>query len=176
MSRASKCNEYILRVNLKSGTDVRRFCEVRVNHKDEIYVLQPCKGGSVKISHHESGQRHMKVGNGPAMFVMQLDSPKWIRSEDSAWSQSFENFADLLLYNGEPADAVFDIELPPVSAGTIAFAEVSIGRCFDPAGWTMDEVQQATLQQSVFKVPASVFVYRVRTAACARLGVRVSLN
>ena len=155
MSRASTTNEYVLRVNLKSGSAVRRFCQVRVDHEDNVYVFQPRKGGSVKISYHESGQKHLKIGSSPAMFVMQLDGPEWIRTEEPVWSKSFENFADLLPYDREPADAVFEIELPPVSADTIALAQVSIGRFFDPTGWTMGGVQQATLQQKVFKVPAS---------------------
>jgi len=89
------------------------------------------------------------------MFVMQRDRPGWIRREEHIWSKSFENFAALLPYEGQPADAVFDIELPPLSVDTIAFAEVSIGRFFDPTGWTMDGVEQATLQQKIFKVAAT---------------------
>ena len=55
MSRAPDPSEYVLRVNLKDGSNVRRFCEVRVKGKD-VYIYQPRKGASVKVSYHESGE------------------------------------------------------------------------------------------------------------------------
>jgi len=55
MSRTAAADEYVLRLNLKSASDVRRFCEVHVQESD-VYVLQPKKDGSVKISYHESGK------------------------------------------------------------------------------------------------------------------------
>jgi hypothetical protein len=72
------------------------------------------------------------------------------------WSKSFENFSGLLPYNNEPADATYEIDLPPLPyVDRIIFAQVSIGRFFDPKGWTMDGVIQSTLQQQVFRVPIS---------------------
>jgi hypothetical protein len=65
------------------------------------------------------------------MFVMQLDRPEWLRSNEDVWSQSFENFADLLPYKGEIADAIYDIDLPALPYDDkIVFAQVSIGRFF----------------------------------------------
>jgi hypothetical protein len=48
---------------LKDGADVRRFCEVQV--KDgEVYIFQPRKRQSVKVSYHKSGRMHVKSGVG----------------------------------------------------------------------------------------------------------------
>jgi hypothetical protein len=104
MSRATDPSEYVLRVDLKDGSDVRRFCEVRVKGKD-VYIHQPRKGESVKVSYHESGQKRVRIGqSGPIMPPMHLDS---------------------------------------------------VGRSFDPEGWSMDGVDQVTLKQEVFLVPHS---------------------
>jgi len=90
------------------------------------------------------------------MFVIHLDRPEWIRSEEKVWSKSFENFNDLLPYNEQPADAVFAIDLPTIAyVGTITFAKVSIGRFFDPEGWSIDGMKQSTLKQQMFTVPIS---------------------
>jgi hypothetical protein len=94
---------------------IRRFCQVRVDQNDNVYVFQPHKGGSVKVGYHESGQKHLKIGNGPALFTMHLDRPEWIHSEEAVWAKSFENFAQLLKYDGEQADALFEFELFPFS-------------------------------------------------------------
>src|SRR5262245_34276590 len=151
--RKGSSNGFTLCVNLRAGADVRRFCQVHVSQNDDVYVLQPRKGKSVKVSYHESGQRHVKIGQGPPMFVMRLDKPEWILQEERVWSQSFENFKDLLPYRGEPANAVFEIDLPTTPhLNAITFAQVSIGQFFDPEGWSMDEVVQNTLKQQVFRV------------------------
>ena len=97
MSRTKTADRYIARINLTSGSDVRRFCEVHIDDSDDVYVFQPRKGGSVKVSYHESGQRHLKIGSGPAMFVMHSSRPEWIRTEERLWSKSFENFASLAI-------------------------------------------------------------------------------
>jgi hypothetical protein len=107
MLRTSARDEYLLRINLKKGAVARRFCEVRVKGND-VYVMQPRKGGSVKVSYHQSGQRHLKHGNGRAMFVLQLDRPEWIQKEEPCWESSFENFAHLPAYQGERAESVYD--------------------------------------------------------------------
>lgn len=95
------------------------------------------------------------------MFVMHADQPEWIRNEEELWSKSFENFTSLLPYNGEPAHAVRDIQLPAFAADAITFAQVSIGRFFDPEGWTMDQVTQATLEQEILRVPTSLSQLRL---------------
>ena len=135
MSRTFDHTEYVLRVNLKNGLDVRRFCEVRVKGKD-VYIYQPSKGQSVKVSYHESGQEHVKVGqSSPIIPPMHLDPVAAIVTEEKPWSKSFENFADLLPYKGEPANDVFEIELPPLPyVDTISFAQIAIGRAFDTSG------------------------------------------
>jgi len=154
MLRTSARDEYLLRINLKKGAVARRFCEVHVKGND-VYVMQPRKGKSVKVTYHQSGQRHLKHGNGPAMFVLQLDRPEWIQKEEPCWESSFENFAHLLAYQRERADSVYDIELPPRSTSTITFAQVSIGRFFDHQAWKNEGVTLATLLQQVFPVPIS---------------------
>src|SRR5207249_1812130 len=113
MSRTNTARGYVVLVNVKSGTDVRRFCQVRVDPNDNVYVFQPRKGGSVKVSYHESGEKHVKIGCSPAMFVMHLERPEWIRTEEAVWAQSFENFTALLPHDGKSADALFEVELPP---------------------------------------------------------------
>lgn len=155
MSRATPVSRYTLRVNLKSGSDVRRFCEVNADKKDNVYVRQPAEEQCVKVSYHLSGQRHVKVDGGPAMFVMHQDRPGWIRTEEPVWSKSLENFASLLPYKKEPADAIFEADLPALSGNAIALVEVSIGRRFGPKGCTEDNVQETTLRQQVYPVPGS---------------------
>jgi hypothetical protein len=155
MSRAPSPGEYLLRINLKNGADVRRFCEVRVKGND-VYILQPRKGKSVKISYHESGQQHLTIGSGvPLLPPMQPDPIEAILTEEKPWSNSFENFADLLPYKRENANDVFEIDLVPLQSDpkTIPFAQVSVGRAFDSHGWTMDEVDQLTIKQQVFPLP-----------------------
>jgi len=152
MGRATK--EYVLRINLRSGTEVRRFCEVHVNG-DDVYVFQPEKGAATKVSYHQSGQRHLKKGTGPAMFTMMLDRPGWIETETPCWEKSFENFAKLLPYYSGPATEIFEIDLPNPSDTTISFAQVSIGRFFSPQGWELDGATLTTPQQRVFPVPSS---------------------
>jgi hypothetical protein len=156
MSRNSDpSTEFILVINLTSGSDVRRFCQVLVDRNDNTYVLQPRKDENVKISYHKSGQRHLKIGKGPAMFALPLSRPEWIQRDEPVWEKSFENFSVLLPYNGQPANAIFEIELPPPYVDTITFAQVTIGRFFNPQGWSMDGVTLTTLKQQVFKVPIS---------------------
>jgi hypothetical protein len=156
MSRAVNSNEYVLLVNLKDGLDVRRFCEVRVKGND-VYIYQPKKGNSVKVSYHESGQTHVKVGPGaPITPPMQLDPTEAISTEEKPWSKSFENFNDLMPYCGEPANDTFTIELPPLPyVDSITFAQVAIGRSFDAKDWALDGVDQVTTKQQVFPVPQS---------------------
>lgn len=165
MSRTNKTQEYVLLINAKSGGDIRRFCEIRVDSSDNVYVFQPHKGGSVKVSYHESGQKHLKIGHGTAMFVMHLDSPEWIRSEEPVWAKSFENFAELPYYDDQRGDALFEFRLPPVSEDSLSFLQVTIGRVFDSGGWTMDEVRQTIVREKVFEVPQSPSQLRL----CVRL-------
>jgi hypothetical protein len=157
MSRAGDPNEYLLRVNLKNGADVRRFCELRVKGND-VYIYQPREGDSVKVSYHESGEQHVKIGKGaPVLPPMQLDPTEAIVTEEAPWSMTFENFADLLPYKGEAANDVFEIDLPQLPyTDTYTFAQISVGRSFDPKGWAMDTVNQVTLKQQVFRVPQSL--------------------
>ena len=151
MTRTISSAEYVLRINLRSGSDIRRFCEVRVKGND-VYVFQPRKGETSKISYHESGQRHLKIGRGPAMFVRHDQRPGWIRDERDIWPKSFENFATLLPYRGEPADDVLELRLPDPSSESLPFAQVSIGRGFKQQAWTHDDVVLSTLQRHVFDV------------------------
>ncbi|MGE5056990.1 MAG: hypothetical protein ACM3WP_22765 [Acidobacteriota bacterium] len=151
MSRTISSAEYVLRINLRSGSDIRRFCEVRVKGND-VYVFQPRKGEASKISYHESGQRHLKIGDGHAMFVRHDQTPRWIRDERDIWAKSFENFATLLPYRGEPADHVLELQLPDPSSESLPFSQVSIGREFKQQAWMHDDVVLTTLQSHIFDV------------------------
>jgi hypothetical protein len=156
MSRSVDPNEYVLRINLKEGSDERRFCEVRVKGKD-VYIYQPKKGDVVKVSYHESGQQHVKVGGGaPIMPPMQLDRTEAIVTEEKPWSKSFENFYDLLPYAGQPANDIVTVEVPPLPCvESITFAQIAIGRSFRSEGWAIEGVEQVTTKQQVFRVPQS---------------------
>lgn len=155
MSSASR-KEYLLRINLKSGSGVRRFCEVHVKGWD-TYVFQPRKGESVKVSYHESGQIHLRIGNSDAMFKRFSESPALLQDEEGIWSKSFENFNDLLAYKGETADNIVEIDLPPLPyTDSITFAQVIVGRNFDTRGWEMDGVLQTTVKQHIFKLDPSL--------------------
>jgi hypothetical protein len=147
--------KFTLLIRLQSGNDTRRFCEVRVDARDNVYVFQPREGYSSKVSYHESGQRHLKIGDGPKMFVMHLDRPGSIWSEEQVWEKSFENFDKLLAHTGQHADAIFNIDLP-TQGGEITFAQVSIGGFFDPRPcWSTDAATLTTLAQEIFAVPGS---------------------
>src|SRR5437879_4087930 len=101
MSRKYHPNEYVLRVNLAAGSDARRFCEVVVKGHD-VYIYQPRRGSSVKVSYHASGQKHVKIGKSdPVIAPMHLDPPLLLVTEETPWSQSVENFSTLLPYKGE---------------------------------------------------------------------------
>lgn len=153
MSRSNSQNEYVLRVNLKHGSDLRRFCEVHIKGED-LYVFQPNKNVSTKVSYHESGQKHVKVGSGePIIKPLLLDPLKAIRTEESVWSKDFKNFNDLLVYSGQPADDIFEIEYMAPSVDSINFAEIAVGRSFGDDAWIMDGVAQEVLQQKLFSVP-----------------------
>jgi len=140
-----------LRINLHANDEVRRFCEVHIKGSD-VYVFQPRKGQSVKISYHESGQRHLKIGNAPAMFVRQEGHPGYIREERRLWSKSFENFSKLLMYEGQPADDLLRLELPSLSCDRLHLAEISIGNDFSPQGWVHEDVSLRMLEEHLFKI------------------------
>ncbi len=160
-----KSQEYVLRVNVVLGDDTRRFCEIRAKN-DDVYVFQPEKGiNRAKISYHASGQRHLKLGNGPAMFVRHDDQPAWIRSEKDVFAKSLENFSTLLRYKGELADDKFDLELPSASPTTMVYIEVSIGRTFDSKDWKHLDVRAVTLSQKDFVVLHSPSALKI----CVRL-------
>jgi len=149
----AKSQEYILQINLYSGQDIRRFCEIRVK-SDNVYVFQPEKSiYRTKVSYHASGQHHLKLGKGPAMFVRQEDRTEWIRAEKNVFSKSLENFSALLPYKGQQVDERFDLELPSPSPTTLPYIEVSIGQIFEPKkNWTHMDVSAITLAQKVFSV------------------------
>ena len=156
MSRNNTCRDFIILINLSCASDVRRFCQVRVDKDDNVYVFQPRKGGSVKVSYHESGTRHLQIGDGPRIYGMQLDAPGEIRINEDVWSHSFDNFVNLLPYNGERADELCDITLPPVdNPALLTYAEISIGRTFDRTEWSLDGWTYTTIEQRVFEVPVS---------------------
>ena len=75
--REQSLDDYIILLNLKLGNDIRRFCEVRVRGND-VYAFQPRKDGSIHVSYHESGERHLKHEGGRALYTLQLDRPEWI--------------------------------------------------------------------------------------------------
>ena len=157
--------DYTLRINLRSVADKRRFCEVHVKD-DNVYMFQPRKGGSAKISYHKSGQRRLKVGKGPPLAgPMFLDPPERIDTEEERFCQSFENFAKLISYSGEPADEMFEIELPPPSNTQLTFAVLSIGRFFVPQAWKEEGVILTTLAQREFVMASSPS----RLSICARV-------
>jgi hypothetical protein len=86
---------------------------------------------------------------------MHLEPPEWIRCEESVWSKSFEDFPDLLRYENESADEIFEFEMPLHSEERLSFLQVSVGRFFDPEAWTKDEVELKTVQEKLFAVPSS---------------------
>lgn len=68
---------------------------------------------------------------------------------------SFENFAALRPYTGENADDIFEIGLPAIPyVDDIWFAEVSVGRIFQPQDWTAEGVNQMTVAERIFDLPS----------------------
>ena len=165
MSTRLAADEYLLLVHLKDGGEVRRFCEVRVKGKD-VYIYQPRRGASVKVSYHESGQQHVKIGDSGTMIpAMQLDPTSAILTEENPWSKSLENFAYLLPWKKKPASAVLDLDVPP-SADGVAVVQISIGRHFHQGDWTMENVDHVTLRQEIFSVPHSTDGLQVCVRVC----------
>ena len=147
---------FVLRINVRTESDVRRYCEVRVDQRDNVYIFQPRKGRKVHFSYHESGQRHVTIGKGPRFFILHSDKVECIASDEWVWSNDFENFSELMPYKGQAADAVFEISLPPTPhADSICFAEVRIGREFSTEGWTMNGVTASIVEHRVIQVPLS---------------------
>jgi len=157
LSRSTNLNEYVIRVNVRKSSDVRRFCEVRVHNGTDVYVYQPKKGTPVKASYHKSGQKHVKLGNSaPIMPPMQLDPIDQIVTEENPWSKSFENFEKLMPYKNERADDTFDIDLAALDfEDALSLVEIAIGRSFDPSSWNDDGVEKVTIKQKIFPVPQS---------------------
>jgi hypothetical protein len=148
--------EYVLRVNLKSGSDLRRFCEAHLKGWDS-YVFQPRKGQRVKISYHASGQIHLKIGQSDVMFKRFYKPPASLMDGENIWSRSFENFSELLLWKNQDANDIHEIDLPPLPyTDTITLAQVIVGRNFDPSRWVTDGVEQATVDQRIFRPDPAV--------------------
>ncbi len=105
--------------------------------RGDVYVYQPKKNGSVKVSYHASGQRHLQIPGEPRMFIRQLTAPAWLQREERLWSKSFENFARLL-----PARAVTDgmeieVALPKEEPGGVVWlGQVAIGSPSQQQGQT----------------------------------------
>ena len=59
--------QYILRININSDGDIRRFCEVGVDRKDNIYLFQPRIKERIKVTCHEPGEPHLKENNEPEL-------------------------------------------------------------------------------------------------------------
>jgi hypothetical protein len=104
-------DKYILRVNLRSDSDLRQFCVVELKCWD-AYVFQPPKKKRPKVSYHASGQTHVKVGKSGAMLRRFNAPPASLAGEENIWSKSFENFATLLPWTNEPANDILEIKLP----------------------------------------------------------------
>ncbi len=154
--RAAVDKKYILRINLRSDAELRRFCEVHLKGWD-AYVFQPCQGQRVKVSYHESGQVHVKVRKSGAMFKRFYEPPASLVGEESVWSQSFENFSTLLRWKDEPANDIHEIKLPALPyTDTITFAQVVVGRRFTPDRWVSDGVEQEVIEQKAFKPDVSL--------------------
>jgi hypothetical protein len=99
----------------------------------EVYAFRPLKGGPVKISFHASGQRHIQIGKGKHQLVRHDLPPYMLNGEESLFTTSFENFARLLPYKGEPFNAKETIDLTTFPASSIPFVEIAIGGSFASA-------------------------------------------
>lgn len=167
MSRPSP--DYLLFINLRRGTDARRFCQVVVNG-DDVYIIEPKKKGPEKLSYHESGERHLMIGNGEREFRMFLDPPSRIVTQETPWIQVFDKFNSLLdygRYQGPPPNEIVTMDVSDVlPSGTHHFAEVSIGRRFDGNEWTLDGVQKREIRRWTFLLEKSPS----RLQLCVRWG------
>jgi hypothetical protein len=79
-----------------------------------LTVYQARKGGSPKISYHQSGIQHTKREGKLLVREMQLTPTAEIVTEESPWAASFVNFAALLPFksSGSSPRAVYEINLP----------------------------------------------------------------
>jgi hypothetical protein len=103
------------------GTREVRALELLVK-SDNLYALQPRHGKARKVSYHESGQSHYKIGNSaPILPIVDLP-PRFLKESALPLSHdrrrlfavSLENMPILLQYTGQPYDRKIGIRLPKV--------------------------------------------------------------
>lgn len=89
---------------------------------DNLYALQPSRGKTRKVSYHESGQSHYKVGSSAPILPFSDLPPRFLKESALPLSHtrrrlfavSLENLSTLLLHTGQPYDRKIGIRLPKV--------------------------------------------------------------
>ncbi|MBL8292598.1 MAG: hypothetical protein JNN08_12220 [Bryobacterales bacterium] len=114
---------------MTDGKETKVALRIQVQ-SNEVYAFQPLKGGPVKISFHESDQRHIRIGKGKPQLEQHETPAHLLIEEESLFGTSFENFATLLSYKQESFDVVEIIDFAEFPAESIPFVEVAVGRVF----------------------------------------------
>jgi hypothetical protein len=103
------------------GTKQLRALEVLVK-SGNLYALQPRRGRARKVSYHESGQSHYKIGDSAPILPI-VDLPTRFLKERAfplshnrrrLFAVSLENLPILLPYTGQPYDRKIELCLPKV--------------------------------------------------------------
>jgi hypothetical protein len=89
---------------------------------DNLYALQPSRSKTRKISYHESGVSHYKVGSSAPILPFVDLPPRFLKESALPLSHtrrrlfavSLENMPTLLQYTGQPYDRKIGIRLPKV--------------------------------------------------------------
>lgn len=87
-----------------------------------LYALQPSRGKTRKVSYHESGQSHYKVGSSAPILPFVDLPPRFLKesalplthTRRRLFAVSLENMPTLLQYTGQPYDRKIGIRLPNV--------------------------------------------------------------
>jgi hypothetical protein len=121
MARPRSKPDFTAGVVIIDGTREVRAVELLVK-SDNLYALQPGHGKARKVSYHESGQSHYKIGNSaPILPIVDLP-PRFLKESTLPLSHnrrrlfavSLENMPVLLQYTGQPYDRAIKIRLPKV--------------------------------------------------------------
>jgi hypothetical protein len=89
---------------------------------DNLYALQPSRGKTRKVSYHESGQSHYKVGSSAPILPFVDLPPRFLKESALSlthtrrrlFAVSLENMQTLPQYTGQPYDRKIEIRLPNV--------------------------------------------------------------
>jgi hypothetical protein len=160
-----------LAVTLRVAGATYRFCKVLIEG-DDVYIFAAGPVEPLKVSYHESGQKHLKrqakTQESKPKFVVEpiyITPTREILTEEMPWARSLDGLQYLQLFTGrKKAFAVCELQRPE---GLEAFATVSIGREFNEDAWVFEGARLSTITKSIYSVPSHPTGLKI----CVRLAI-----